>query len=363
MIEGCAKAWHRVRRRASRTLAGLTMGVVLAAGTGPVRAQARPVVPAVERTACALEPGPTRAVANIIDAETIRLDDGSEVRLIGALAPRPPDASLDVSFWPPERDARAELERLLIGRTVTLAFAGRRADRYGRTLAHVFLEPAADDRASDPAAERLWVQGHMLSQGHARAYILKDNTGCLRELVAHEALARASGLGLWSNAAYAPRDASRTFDLTRLRSTFQIVEGEVTGAIVGRAILILKFGPEGVVALDAAAALADGDAAKPVARGFSIALKPAIVRAWAARGLTLSALTGQRLRIRGWIERRGGPSIDILDAHQLEILDGVPVAVASAGRGDDPPAQPSPRRRSRKVSREAAVVQPEAVAQ
>src|SRR5581483_9604137 len=44
---------------------------------------------AAEPPACAgLEEGPTRSVARIIDGETVALDDGSELRLIGALAPR-----------------------------------------------------------------------------------------------------------------------------------------------------------------------------------------------------------------------------------------------------------------------------------
>ncbi len=43
--------------------------------------------------ACELHAGPTRAVVRVIDAETVLLDDGREVRLIGALAPRSPDMS------------------------------------------------------------------------------------------------------------------------------------------------------------------------------------------------------------------------------------------------------------------------------
>jgi endonuclease YncB( thermonuclease family) len=171
-----------------------------------------------ERTSCPLDPGPTRAVIGVMDAETLVLDDGSELRLIGALAPRPPDAVLDVSYWPPERDAKAALEKLVLGHSVTLAFSGRRSDRYGRTLAHVFLKP-------DDAGDRVWLQARMLADGHARAFVLKDSLGCLRELAAHEAVARRTGVGLWLHAAYQIREASCTQDLTRLRSTFQLVEG------------------------------------------------------------------------------------------------------------------------------------------
>ena len=296
-----------------------------------------------ERTSCALEPGPTRAVTSVVDAETLTLDDGTEVRLIGALAPRPPDATLDVSFWPPERDAKAALERLVLGHSVTLAFSGRRSDRYGRTLAHVFLEP-------DEAGDRPWVQARMLAAGHARAFVVKDSLGCLRELAAHEAIARQAGAGLWAHAAYQARDASRAPDLMHLRSTFQIVEGEVTAVLPGRTALILRFGREGEPLRDEQMLVDD---AKHPARGFSIAIKPAIARGWSAGGLTLDQTTGRRLRIRGWIERRGGPAIEILDAHQIELVEiGASVSLSSAG-------EPTPaRRRSRRASRETAAVVP-----
>jgi micrococcal nuclease len=235
---------------------------------------------------------------------------------------------------------------------VTLAFSGRRADRYGRTLAHVFVEPTAEDVAKDPAAERVWIQAHLLSRGHARAYVLKENLGCLREMTGHEAVARAAGIGLWSHAAYQARDATRTHDLMQLRSTFQIVEGEVTGVVQTRTALVLRFGRETATGRERPTATGEATMGP---RGFSLAIKPAIVRAWALNGLTLEALEGRRLRIHGWIERRGGPVIEILDAHQIEFVDDGPHATNAMAADDQ---MPQPRRRSRKASREAGTGQP-----
>jgi endonuclease YncB( thermonuclease family) len=60
----------------------LAAGVQLASPTALTKASADPL-------ACAgLEAGPKRTVTRIIDGETVTLDDGSELRLIGALAPR-----------------------------------------------------------------------------------------------------------------------------------------------------------------------------------------------------------------------------------------------------------------------------------
>ena len=115
---------------------------------------------------CTLDPGPVQTVARILDGETLLLDDGSIVRLIGALAPRARDAGAATGAWPPETDAIKALSDLVLGRRVKLAFGGRRTDRYGRYLAHVFLEEGGSDE---------WVQGAMLVGGHARAYGLPES--------------------------------------------------------------------------------------------------------------------------------------------------------------------------------------------
>ena len=85
---------------------------------------------------------PARAVTRIIDGETAALDDGTELRLIGALAPRAIDAGTEPGMWPTE--------------IAELAFGGERNDRYGRLLAQ------AHAREGD---NRRWVQGHLLEQG------------------------------------------------------------------------------------------------------------------------------------------------------------------------------------------------------
>ena len=144
------------RRWAVRILAGLLglSGLALSAS-------------AEDKTfaSCALSPGPVGTVARVLDAETLVLDDGSAVRLIGALAPRARDAGAAAGAWPPETEAIKFLSDLVLGKRVKLAFGGRRKDRYGRFLAQVFL---------DDGGKTEWVQGALLTQGHARMYGLPD---------------------------------------------------------------------------------------------------------------------------------------------------------------------------------------------
>lgn len=247
---------------------------------------------------CTLESGRIGSVARVIDGETLIMDDGSEVRLIGALAPHPPSFS-DPENWPPQRTAAKALKTLVLGQTVQLAFAGRRVDRYGRALAHAFTVRNG---------ERLWVQGEMLRHGHARAYGLPGNFACIDELLAHEKLARAENAGLWANSAYRVRPAVRSRDLMRLRNSYQIVEGVVREVADVRGRIYLNFGDNWRD--DFTAGIAAGAFRQD--------------QAWREE---LKALTGKAVRVRGWIERRNGPYIEVSDRGQIEAVSDNPDAL------------------------------------
>jgi micrococcal nuclease len=264
--------------------------------------------------ACDLESGGSFAVARVADGETLVLDDGREVRLIGALSPRPHDADAEALFWQPAVDAKVALEKLVAGRTVEIGFIGRRQDRNGRLLAHVFVAgpPSADPTApiwepsADPTAP-IWVQGHMLDQGHARAYALPGNAGCLETLLAFEAGAMAARRGLWASAAYAVRAADIPAPLLAQRDRYHVIEGVVTTASDVRGQVYVNFGADWRT-------------------DFTVLLRPAERRAFATRGVDAASLTGARVRVRGWIGRRNGPFIEIVDALEIEMIEQPPTA-------------------------------------
>lgn len=287
----------------------LPLAALLCAAAVPSLAAEEPVAPAAQER-CTLEAGPTRAVTSVLDAETLLLDDGSEVRLAGALAPRARDAGDDTVFWQPERDAGAALRELLIGTNVELAFAGRRSDRYGRLLAHAFVERAG---------ERVWVQGHMAANGHVRATAAADNNvSCLAELLAHEALARQAGMGLWGNAAYQIRRAQLTYELMRYWGTYQLVAGRIAKVALTRTTTYLNFGTDWRT-------------------DFTIGVPQALLRRHAAWAQGLAALEGREVIVRGWIERRNGPYIELRDPHELSVETGAPrVAGVRSRRGAGP---------------------------
>jgi endonuclease YncB( thermonuclease family) len=261
---------------------------------------------------CPLQPGEERSVVRIIDPDTILLDGGTEVRLLAALGPRPFDASAGPTAWPPAEATIRALEAHLTGRNVRLAFAGRRTDRYGRSLAHVFI---------GAETEPIWLQRVLLQSGMARVYALDGSDPCMSALVTAENAARGAGIGLWRDAAYAVRSAEDTTALLRLAGTFQIVEGRVVDVSEIRGTTYLNFGDDW-------------------RQDFTAILRQPVRRAMLSVSLKAEDLKGERVRVRGWIERRGGPMIDVLHAALIERLP--PEAAI------DPSPRAGPRRRARR---------------
>lgn len=257
----------------------------------PLSAIAEDVSPAACST---LTPGPVRSASRVIDGETLQLDDGSELRLIGALAPRAIDVGAEPGGWPAETRTQKALEELVGGRSVELAFGGDRQDRYGRLQAHAFLLAGGNRR---------WVQGHLLGRGLARAYVLAGNRACANELLAAERAAREARRGLWAEAAYQVRDSRRPAELEAYRGTFQLVEGRVVRVSAVRGTTYLNFNREW-------------------RRGFSALLRGGDQVVVGALAGDLRALEGRTVRVRGWIEGRGAPVLDLTLAGLIEIIDG-----------------------------------------
>jgi hypothetical protein len=232
------------------------------------------------------------------------LDDGRELRLIGALAPRAIDADADPGTWPTETTAIAALHALVLGKSIALGFAGERADRYGRVQAHAFLIPGE---------ERRWVQRDLIENGFARVYALAGSHSCSKELLSAERAAREARRGLWADAAYQVRPAHKPAELLRYRATFQLVEGKIVRVGLTRGTIYLNFDHNW-------------------RRGFSVSLRrddSALLEDGAGNPRSLE---GRSVRVRGWIGQRGrAPVIDLSSGGLLEILGN--------GNGDTQPDQ------------------------
>ncbi|HUU12077.1 MAG TPA: thermonuclease family protein [Terriglobia bacterium] len=124
-----------------------------------------------------------RLCVRVIDGDTIELDGGERVRLIGVDTPESVDPRRPVEYF--GKEAGAFTRRLAEGKTVRLEFDRETVDIYGRTLAYVYLP------------DRTLLNGEIIRQGYGHAYT-RFPFRYEREFVGLELEARAAGRGLWA---------------------------------------------------------------------------------------------------------------------------------------------------------------------
>ena len=234
-----------------------------------------------------LVPGGRGSVVVVTDGDTLTLDDGTEVRLVGIQAPKLPLGRPGFTPWPLADEARAALEALSLGRAVALSYGGRREDRHGRALAHLHRD------------DGLWLQGEMLRRGLARVYSFRDNRALVADMLALERAAREARLGIWGDRFYRVREAGYPERIPRDR--FELVEGRVEAVAVVRGRTYINFGEDWRT-------------------DFTATLAARERRAFEREDYDLAALEGRLIRVRGWIMSRNGPMIELTHPDQIEVL-------------------------------------------
>lgn len=237
-----------------------------------------------------MEPG--GVVTSVVDGDTVILDDGRVVRMIGTQAPKLPLDRPDFITWPLAPEAKAALEALALNKSVRLGFGGEEIDRYDRVLAHVFI--------AAPEGE-IWAQQAMIAQGLARVYSFPDNRACLDLLYAAEGRARLAGLGIWSDPYYSIRAADAPGDLLARAGQYELVEGRVLLADRSGGRVYLNFG-------------------RYWKEDFTAVIEAPALRLFAESGFDPLALEDALVRIRGWVDDRDGPRIEVTHPEQIEVL-------------------------------------------
>ncbi len=158
---------------------------------------------------------PTRIHANalvthVYDGDTLHLNDGSKLRLIGINTPE-----FHPSLQPGAAQARTQLDLLLKAHhyRIDIQFDAIKTDRYGRMLAHVFLKDGTNITA--------WLLQHGLGHWIAVGKNL-THLSCYREA---EQYARKKHLNLWGRL---PSNFVRAEDLNPTSKGFYVITGELT---------------------------------------------------------------------------------------------------------------------------------------
>ena len=264
-------------RGAGRTLALSVAAVMLLAAD-------------MARAACDLKDAGKATIVEVLNTESLLLEDGRAIRLVGTLAPRTETRWAQAMGL--EDKIMAALEERLLGKEVRLRLGARERDRYGRLLTHVFV---------GEGDEPLWVQEALIRDGLAMVYSFADNRDCVRELQRAERTAREAEAGLWEQGVFRVRDAADLDSLDGLLYSFQIVEGRVEDVAESRGRIYLNFGEDWRTDFTATVAPSDRDS-------------------FSGSGIQLTDLEGRAIRVRGWLERRNGPMIDVTHPEQIELV-------------------------------------------
>ena len=128
--------------------------------------------------------GDTVTCAAVIDGDTIRLENGETVRLIGIDAPELSQLGGEMS--------RQYLAQLIQGKRITLDKGDEDRDKYNRLLRFVYI----DD---------LCVNEEMIRQGYAEARYLSPDDPLREYYIQLEIEAEITRAGLWSDNIFQPR--------------------------------------------------------------------------------------------------------------------------------------------------------------
>ena len=225
-------------------------------------------------TACQFESQGEGRVAAIVDARSVRLDDGREIRLTGIEA---------------TATTKQALASQLAGRDVTLRGTDDTPDRYGRQGAFIFIGEGDTS-----------IQATLLAQGDALVSAEIADKDCAAALMASEAEARRQKKGNWADPS-AIKNAESPDDILAGIGRFMVVEGKVLSVRQAGAMTYLNFG-------------------RNWTRGFAVTISRRAYPAFENDGMTLKSLENRRIRVRGWVEGKVGPRIELVRVGQVELL-------------------------------------------
>lgn len=230
----------------------------------------------------------------------VHLADGRRLRLAGldpaGSTPGDPDLA-DTS--------RTALAAAIAGKRVVAQPLSDKPDRWGRLPAMVFR----DGDITPGGLTRLAIAaglGRYLSEPAAHE--------CRDAFLAAEAEARSASLGLWHDPYYGVLAADDRDAFSERSATIVVVEGRLWRVDAGPFRTKLRF-----------------EAPGEVKRGLVVAVVlPKVVKRFEESGVHFQALIGRTMRLRGLLDLRFGPQVELAGPDALELMPDTSGTAAAA---------------------------------
>ncbi len=232
-------------------------------------------------------------VEAVIDGQTVMMNDGKIVRLLGIEYPF--TAGQDVSEQ--MLAGKDQLGKWLRKGTDVTLWQSRnnktgRINRMGQLLAH--LETKKDNQ---------WINGSLIGAGLVYVETDWNNPDLADQMYALESRAREKQSGVWKKDSAAGLLTPET--AMEGNGAYRVVEGTVQRAASSKNNLYLNFGHD-------------------MKRDFTVQIAPSLRKELSRRGVDALALSGKKVRVRGWIRDWNGPFMELESVERLEILSTQP---------------------------------------
>jgi endonuclease YncB( thermonuclease family) len=232
-------------------------------------------------------------VALVSGGGNLALADAREVRLAGIEMPEVWGPNAADSVAQAALAAKKALATLVEDKDVLLKPAGPAPDCYGRLNAYIFVNDGSETS----------VQHALVAGGQAWVSARVGDKDCAAWLPAAERTARTAKLGLWREPYYEIRRANDLAGVMADRGRFALVEGKVVSVRESGGTSYMNFG-------------------RRWSEDFTVTILKRHERTFVAAGIEPKTLAERRIRVRGFIEERGGPWIEATAPEQIEVVAG-----------------------------------------
>ncbi len=159
-------------------IAAIVVGAAISQYTGYLVPNTEPdnipePIPPLPKEPSDIEPA---VVSEVVDGDTVRLQSGETVRLLGINTPEKGQSYFE--------ESTDKLKEFVSGKPITLEKDVSDKDQYGRLLRYIYVED-------------IFVNMELVRQGYANAYIISPNTKYSNLFIESENQAKSRKIGIW----------------------------------------------------------------------------------------------------------------------------------------------------------------------